>query len=156
MKNTEIERKFTIKNLPRDLAAYPHKEFTQGYLNTSPVVRIRREQDQYFLTYKGSGLMSRTEYNLPLDEESFAHLLPKCDGNIISKTRYFIPLDPYTIELDVFHAPFEGLMIAEVEFPSEEEALAFNPPEWFFEDVTEDPRYHNSNLSKASPNINIS
>ena len=75
----EIERKFTIKELP-DLSAFPSKKIVQAYLNTDPVLRIRREDKKYYLTYKGNGLLAREEYNLPLNHESFEHLLPKADG----------------------------------------------------------------------------
>ena len=141
----EIERKFLIKEMP-DLNQYEHKDIVQGYLNTSPVVRIRRDGDKYYLTYKGGGMMAREEYNLPLNEAAFEHMLPKCDGRIINKTRYLIPLDPYTIELDVFHGDHAPLIMAEVEFPSIEEAGSFIPPQWFGADVTQDPAYHNSNM----------
>lgn len=143
----EIERKFTIHTLPGDLTQYPVRRLQQAYMNTSPVIRIRQEDEAYYLTYKGSGMLAREEYNLPLDAESYAHLLPKCDGNVISKMRYLIPYGQYTIELDVFDAPFAPLVIAEVEFPSVEEAEQFMPPDWFAEDVTYDPAYHNSQLA---------
>ena len=91
----------------------------------------------------------REEHNLPLTPEAYEHLKAKADGNIIHKTRYFIPLtDGLTVELDQFHGPFEGLFLAEVEFPDEASALAFLPPAWFGEDVTFDSRYHNSYLSR--------
>ncbi len=153
----EIERKFLIGTMP-DLEQYPKKHFVQGYLSTSPTVRVRREEEEYFLTYKGRASedhMAREEYNLPLTKEAFAHLLPKCDGNLISKTRYFIPLgknkegSELTAELDVFDAPFEGLVFAEVEFPTVEEARSFEAPDWFGEDVTDDRRYYNSYLSQC-------
>lgn len=148
----EIERKYLIKALPNDLSGYECHILTQGYLNTSPVVRVRREDDSYYLTYKGSGLLTREEYNLPLDEQSFLHLLGKADGNIISKRRYKIPYlyndKVFTIELDVFDVPFKPLIIAEVEFADENEANSFAAPDWFDKEVTYDPEYHNSNLSK--------
>ena len=144
----EIERKFTIKELP-DLSGYSFHIMEQGYLNIDPVVRVRKEDDNYYLTYKGKGLMTREEYNLPLNQEAYIHLVEKADGIIIRKKRYLIPYEKYTIELDVFEKPYENLMIAEVEFESEEEAIAFRPPTWFAEDVTLDRRYHNSNLSKG-------
>ena len=75
MEHIEIERKFLPPALPDGLERYPHKEFLQGYLSTSPTVRVRREGEAYVLTYKGSGLLKREEYNLPLTAESFAHLL---------------------------------------------------------------------------------
>lgn len=145
----EIERKYLIHQLPLNLDTYPHREIEQAYLCTDPVVRIRRQDDEYFLTYKGKGLMVREEYNLPLNQEAYEHLKKKADGIILSKTRYLIPLEkPLTIELDVFHGSYENLWLAEVEFPSEEEANAFTPPQWFGEDVTFSSAYHNSTLSK--------
>lgn len=147
----EIERKFTIKDLPKDLVFFPCHIIEQAYLNTDPVVRIRRQDEDYYLTYKGKGLMVREEYNLPLNRASYEHLRTKADGNLISKKRYLIPCPPYTIELDIFDPPFAPLIIAEVEFPSLEEAQRFLPPDWFDRDVTNDPAYHNSTLSKARP-----
>ena len=150
----EIERKFLIKaeNLPSNLNTYPCRHIEQGYLCTSPVVRIRRQDNDYYLTYKSKGLLSREEYNLPLTAEAYEHLKPKADGIVISKDRYVIPeKDGLFIELDIFHQPYEGLLLAEVEFPSEEAARAYEPPAWFGEDVTFSSRYHNSNLSKGSP-----
>lgn len=158
----EIERKFTIKQLPADLENYPFRHIEQGYLNTSPVVRVRKEDDEYYLTYKGSGMMAREEHNLALNEESYYHLREKVDGNIISKKRYLIPLknpsfregfptppEDYslTIELDVFDAPFDSLVMAEVEFGSKKAAEAFVPPDWFDEEVTYRQEYHNSYMA---------
>lgn len=144
----EIERKYLVKELPKNLASYPHKEIEQGYLSTEPVVRIRRSDDKYTLTYKGSGLMVREEYNLPLTKEAFLHMKPKADGIFIQKKRYLIPYDQtHTIELDIFEGELAPLQLAEVEFATEEEALNFIPPSWFGEDVTFSTEYHNSTLS---------
>ena len=147
MKSYEIERKYLVKQVPENLASYPFHEIEQGYLCTEPVVRIRRQDEEYYLTYKSKGLMIREEYNLPLTEDAYFHLREKIDGRLISKRRYLIPLDPYTLELDVFHSPKDDLILAEVEFPSEEDALTFTPPDWFGEDVTNSSLYHNSRLS---------
>ena len=148
----EIERKFLIskENLPATLDSYPHHKLEQGYLSTAPVVRIRKENDNYYLTYKSKGLLAREEYNLPLTKESYEHMRPKADGILISKTRYLIPeKDGLTIELDVFDAPYETLCLAEVEFESIEQAESFVPPVWFGEDVTYSGKYHNSVLSRG-------
>ena len=146
----EIERKFTVKALPENLDSYPFHLIEQAYLNTDPVQRIRRQDDEYFLTYKSKGLMAREEYNLPLTQEAYEHLKSKADGLVISKTRYLIPeKNGLTIELDVFHEDYEGLLLAEVEFPSEEAANSYTPPAWFGRDVTFSSDYHNSTLSKG-------
>ena len=113
----EIERKYLIPNLPVDLDQYECRQIEQGYLNTDPVVRIRKSDDKYTLTYKGSGLMCREEYNLPLNADAFAHLKEKIDGILIQKKRYLIPLtEKLTIELDVFEGELAPLRLAEVEF----------------------------------------
>ena len=146
----EIERKFLVPVLPENLASCPCHLIEQAYLCTSPVVRIRRQDDDSILTYKGSGMMAREEYNLPLTKESYEHLLPKADGIVITKKRYVLPLGTENLkaELDIFEGRHEGLRIVEVEFESEEQANRFTPPAWFGEDVTFDGRYHNSHLSQ--------
>ena len=163
----EIERKFTIKTLPENLEQFESKIIEQAYLNTNPVIRIRKQDEEYYLTYKGKGLLAREEYNLPLNKEAYYHLREKADGNIISKKRYLIPIvmpsfhedsiyaaakekkiPSLTIELDLFDPPFSPLIIAEVEFSSEEMAEAFIAPAWFMDDVTYDSNYHNSTLSR--------
>ena len=88
MKNYEIERKFLPANDKEVLSIIkdlPYKSMVQGYLNLRPVVRVRKEDDEYYLTYKGEGSIAKEEYNLKLNEESFYNLLKKCDGNIIEK-----------------------------------------------------------------------
>ena len=149
----EIERKFLLKKLPEHLDRYPCHRIEQGYLCTEPVVRIRRQDDDYILTYKSKGLLAREEYNLPLTKEAYDHLAPKTDGLLIQKTRYKIPfLEKYTIELDIFDGELAPLTLAEEEFESVDEANAFVPPEWFGEDVTYSTEYHNSTLSRKKPN----
>jgi CYTH domain-containing protein len=172
----EIERKFTVKELPKDLDKYPFHEIEQGYLNVNPAVRVRRQDDEYYMTYKSSkkekavsGEIGQTEYNMSLDKASYEHLVEKADGNVIKKTRYLLPVNAdafdadylekdsvlkemldkkeIKIELDVFKAPFEGTIIAEVEFPSEEAASAYHMASWFNEDVTSDYHYKNSYMS---------
>ena len=139
----EIERKFLLKKLPENLEDYPSYEIEQAYLCQKPVLRIRKSGDRFIMTMKGSGLLAHEEYELPMDEEAYRRLLKKSEGRIITKRRYKIPCGSLTIELDIFSGCMEGLAMAEVEFPSENDALSFTPPEWFGKDVTADPRYHN-------------
>lgn len=143
----EIEKKFLIRDMPKDLSGYPHSQIEQAYLNAEPVLRIRRKDDKYILTYKSKGMMVRMEEEFPLDEQAYLHLRDKADGQVISKTRYFIPYDEHTIELDVFHGGMAPLVMAEVEFPTEEDANGFVPPEWFGREVTFEKKYHNVNMA---------
>lgn len=168
----EIEKKFTVKNLPENLSDYPFHEIEQGYLNVHPAIRVRREDSIYYMTYKGTaGVMAKEEYNLDLDETSYFHLLEKADGNIIKKKRYLISIneDAFSdafleehpqdaeafrngeikIELDIFEGKFLGLKVAEVEFPSIEAANAYRPADWFLEDVTGQKEYSNAHMSRS-------
>ena len=61
----EIERKYLVSEVPANLKDYHCRVIEQGYLSTHPVVRVRKDNDSYYLTYKGSGMMAREEYNLP-------------------------------------------------------------------------------------------
>lgn len=147
----EIERKYLISSVPEHLDIQEIHQIEQGYLSTEPVVRIRKDNDDYFLTYKSKGLMIREEYNLPLTQESYEHLKTKIDGRLIQKTRYVIPLSQsLNIELDVFQGELAPLILAEVEFPSSKAAETFLPPSWFQEEVTFSNKYHNSTLSQIS------
>ena len=145
----EIERKFLVRALPSGLETYRMHMIEQAYLNTDPVVRVRREDDDYYMTYKGRGLIAREEYNLPLNKDAYDHLKGKADGNVISKRRYLIPLGSFTAELDIFEGVFEGLCLVEVEFESLDQAEAFTPPAWFGRDVSEEGSFQNSRLSGA-------
>lgn len=144
----EIERKYLIQTMPA-LEQYSYHLIEQAYLCTDPVVRVRRQDEEYILTYKGKGMLAREEYNLPLTKESYEHLLSKADGNVLTKKRYLIPLAcGLTAELDIFEGKFAGLTLAEVEFPDQNTADTFTPPLWFGEEVTFSSIYHNSVLSR--------
>ena len=149
----EIERKFTVKHLPDDLDGYGFHLIEQAYLTTSPVIRVRREDDSYYMTYKGTGgtntSLAHEEYNLPLTKEAYDTLSSKADGTFIRKKRYLIPLGSHTIELDIFAEPFDDLIIAEVEFETVAEADDFTPPAWFDRDVTGMREYTNAYLSRS-------
>ena len=157
----EIERKYLVKCLPESLEQYPHDELEQAYLCTQPTVRVRRIGERYVLTVKEnirtlSTAAHNREEEFALSPNSYQRLLVKCDSQVLSKTRYRIDLQQQTgeerymgltAELDIFHGRHEGLRLVEVEFPSTTAADAFVPPEWFSEDVSDDPRYRNSYLA---------
>ena len=149
----EIERKFLVKKLPVNLEEYPHVEIEQGYLCTSPTLRIRRMGDVYWLTVKehtatASTAIHNREEEFRLSEDKYNRLKTKCDGCMVIKTRYRIPVGDLTAELDVFHGSHEGLLLVEVEFPSTAAAESFIPPEWFGDDVSQLPQYRNSYLAQ--------
>jgi len=156
----EIERKFTLMEIPEDLDQYEKKEIEQGYLCSGPVVRVRKSNDDYILTYKSKPEISAVkeltarhsnEVELALTKEAYDHLKSKTDGYIVEKTRYLVPLyDGLIAEVDIFKGRLDGLYFAEVEFDSEDESISFRKPEWFKDDVTFDIRYKNSYLSTVT------
>ncbi len=146
----EIERKYLVKKMP-ELNNYKFSDFEQSYISTNPVIRLRSiDHKKYVLTIKSKGYLAREEFELSLTEEQYLNLLKKIEGNTISKRRYFIPIENgFTAELDIYEKYLNKLCTVEVEFDTEEEANNFIPPEWFGEDITYNPAYKNSSLSKS-------
>jgi len=146
----EIERKFLVKKLPPEIDRYPHSEIMQGYLivtDNDVEIRIRKKGVIYSETVKaGSGLV-RQESEKEITEQQFYDHWPLTKGKRVQKVRYEIEDEDLLIELDIFSGELEGLIVAEVEFESEEESSHFTPPEWFGEEVTHDEKYKNKNLA---------
>ena len=154
----EIERKWLVKEeiLKKQdcihLEDFDYRDISQGYLCAVPVIRIRKSikksgESHYMLSYKGRGLLEREEYNLPLTAEAYESLKGKIEGRLIEKRRYILPFGKYKIELDIFKGKLEGLIYAEVEFPSKEEAENFSAQEWFNRELTEEPGNSNADLA---------
>ena len=146
----EIERKFLVRKLPADLAAFPSTEIAQGYLvslDEGLQVRLRKKREEYSLTYKRGLGNVREEREVALTAEQFATLWPATEGKRLSKTRYEIPFGDRVVEIDIYSGKHAGLVVADVEFDDEESALNFQPPDWLGDDVTGDPRYSNELLT---------
>jgi CYTH domain-containing protein len=146
----EIERKFLAGELPDEMRAQSATRIRQGYLSTEPAeVRVRSSDDQaHELTVKSVGGLQRIEITVPLSPEQFAELWALADTRI-EKDRYASGLDAWTAEVDVYEGKLAGLVVVEVEFPTEADARSFAPPSWFGAEVTEDPRYRNAALARA-------
>lgn len=147
----EIERKFLVKNSCFETLATAKKKIAQGYLNTAPerTVRIRIANEKAYLTIKGKGNesgMTRFEWEKEIAIEEASALLLLCEKGVIEKTRFEIPVENHLYEVDVFYGENEGLVIAEIELSSEQEA--FQKPDWLGTEVTNDERYYNAYLSK--------
>jgi adenylate cyclase len=146
----EIERKFIVPDPPQGVLGRG-SAIQQGYLSIEPVeVRIRsRDGEAHELTVKSLGGLARTEVELALTRDQFDELWPLV-GAVIEKTRYVTDQDGRTLEVDVYGGKLDGLVVAEVEFPSEREATSFVPPEWLGREVTTDLRFRNAALAIAS------
>jgi adenylate cyclase len=146
----EVERKFLVSRLP-DLSGTVADEIEQGYLaiGSEGEVRVRRKGEKLLLTAKrGSGL-SRQEAEVEIDQASFDELWSLTDGRRLEKRRHVIPMGELKVEIDVYGGDLESLVVAEVEFETEEDAKAFDPPDWLGEEVTGDHRYRNETLATA-------
>lgn len=144
----EVERKFLVAD-PPELDPASGAEIEQGYLATGSdgEVRLRRKGGRHLLTAKrGSGL-AREEAEIEIDGERFEELWPLTAGRRLHKRRHTVPHRNLTIEIDVYAGDLEGLIVAETEFASEEEARAFDPPAWLGKEVTGDRRYLNETLA---------
>ena len=142
----EIERKFRVRGEGwRDA---PAVLFRQGYLSRDPArtVRVRIAGDQAFLTIKGKGTgIARAEFEYPLPLADADTLLALCDGPLIEKTRRCITHDGLVWEVDEFLGENAGLIVAELELTSVDQP--FSKPDWVGEEVSDDPRYFNAQLS---------
>ncbi len=146
----EIERKFLVEELPAEARSRLATRLRQGYLSVGTAeVRVRSRDDlTHRLTVKSAGGLTRTEVELPLTPEQFEELWPLVQSSV-QKSRTLYEVDGRTAEIDVYTGKLDGLVVAEIEFPSEAEANAFTPPSWFGTEVTDDPRYRNSALAAA-------
>ncbi len=146
----EIERKFLVKELPAEIDRYPHSEIMQGYLvitDNDIEIRIRKKGALFTETVKaGSGLV-RQESEKEITEKQFYEHWPLTEGKRVQKTRYEIEHGGKLIELDIYSGELEGLVVAEVEFETEEESGRFIAPDWFGEEITSDERYKNKKLA---------
>jgi len=147
----EIERVFKVSELPKNLEQYPSEKIVQGYLSidaNGAEVRLRKIGERYFETYKGSGRLQRTELEIELSHDQFTTLWPGTEDRRLEKIRYQIRDAEQKIELNVFRGNLDGLVLAEIEFPSPAKSGEFKPPNWLGEEVTEDSRYKNQNLAQ--------
>lgn len=146
----EFERKFLVKFHPDLVTGSKKVAIEQGFLSYRPLeVRLRQTDRSHFtMTIKGEGKdIFRSETEIEINDSQFRALWPLTAGRRILKTRHLIQHKETTIELDVFHGSNSGLVIAEVEFLSEDELKLFQAPEWFDKEITGDSGYHNLRLA---------
>ena len=143
----EIEHKFLVKDNSYKDTASKKSEIKQGFLSRARerTVRVRVRDDKGYITVKGIGSGAahpEFEYEIPLDDA--LQMLSLCEPPVIEKTRYIVMHEGNMWEVDEFHSGQEGLVIAELEVPSEE--YRFPLPPFIGREVTGDPRYYNSQL----------
>ena len=148
--NQEIERKYLLADDSWRNLVTGVQHIRQGYLSLDPdrTIRVRRKDNQAFITIKGrnrEGGISHFEWEHEISLADAEALFPLCLNPIIDKHRHLVPWQNFTIEIDVFHADNEGLVLAEIELPSENTPVSLPP--FITSEVTDDSRYQNSNLS---------
>ncbi|MBQ7761071.1 MAG: CYTH domain-containing protein [Clostridia bacterium] len=145
----EIERKFLVKEIPC-LDGCEKSEIVQGYISLTPETRIRKRDNQYYLTVKGEGDVVREETEKLVSEKEGKELFSKVESALIEKTRYLINIGSYIAELDIYKNRLQGLIVVEVEFETEADANSFVPPDWFGEDISKNKEYRNKVLAYKS------
>ena len=154
MQNTEIERKFLVKNdsfLSRVTAQH---EVVQGYLckDSGRTIRVRISDEHAFITIKSDRLrdgLAKFEWEKEIEASAAKEMMRICLPTPIEKTRYIVPAPSYNgqprkWEIDVFHGRLEGRVLAEIELGEENEP--FDKPDWLGEEVTGLPQYYNANM----------
>ena len=143
----EIERKFLLGDADwrPDVAG---ERYIQAYLCESEnlVTRVRLTEDGALLTLKSNTAgMRRSEFEYAIPYQDGQQLIELCTGSAIIKTRYKLPLEGKTWEVDVFDGDNSGLVIVEIELTNEAETFA--SPAWLGKEVTDDSKFYNKNLS---------
>jgi CYTH domain-containing protein/CHAD domain-containing protein len=144
----ERERKWLVHELP-DLDQNHGAALRQGYLaiDGSVSVRVRDADGHRTLTIKAGSGTSRTELEWPIEQPVFDAAWPATEGRRVTKTRHRFPLGDHMVEIDIFDEQLAGLVVAEVEFESDEALAAFTAPGWFGREVSDDPRYTNASMA---------
>lgn len=145
----EIERKFLVARLPDEVRAAAGTPIRQGYVAIADdaEVRLRDRGGRFYQTVKIGRGMVRREFQVELDRRQFDELWPATEGRRLEKSRYRLEVGDHRCDIDVYAGPLNGLEVVEVEFASERDATAFEPPTWFGPEVTRDDRYANRTLA---------
>lgn len=151
MNHIETERKFLVKDDTYKRYATESHRMTQGYIcrESGRTVRVRISDGRGWLTIKGASSgngLSRYEWEKEIPADEAERLLDLCMEGTIDKTRYIVPFEGHSFEVDEFYGDNEGLTVAEVELENETEP--FSRPEWLGKEVTGDRRYYNSMLTE--------
>ena len=151
MNHIETERKFLVKDDTYKRYATESHRMTQGYIcrESGRTVRVRISDGRGWLTIKGASSgngLSRYEWEKEIPADEAERLLDLCMEGTIDKTRYIVPFEGHSFEVDEFYGDNKGLTVAEVELELETEP--FSRPVWLGKEVTGDRRYYNSMLTE--------
>ena len=144
----EIERKFIVSELPKNLESYKHDDIEQWYfvLEENTEERIRHRWNKFYHTKKVWHWEIREEYENEISKEEFDSIWPKTQWKRVYKTRYVIPYNSHNIELDIYHGKLEWLIVCEIEFKDKEESKIFVFPKRFWKEITDNENFKNRNL----------
>lgn len=146
----EIERKFLVKDDSWKQYVVKSTRFIQAYLSHRPegTVRLRILEDKAFLTVKGktAGIKRpEWEYEIPIEDAIRMFDSKVYEGEYLEKTRNIVVYKGAVWEVDVFHGRHDGLVLAEIEL--EDTEIYPELPPFVGREVSDDPRYFNSNLN---------
>lgn len=150
MEHREIERKFLVSGSSYRQLATRTMHIRQAYIGHAVEGEARvsiRDDKAWIIIKSAKSQLSRFEYEIPISVEDAEDIIANAGGNVISKTRYIVPIDEEVYaEVDEFQGNLSGLVIAEVELPYE--SYEFEAPAFFGREVTGVSTYYNHNLAK--------
>lgn len=144
--NNEIERKFFVTQMP-DLSGITPQHYERHFLQreNGKEIRISKIDDSYVYEVKSEiSSLERTRTKRQITKEEFEKFKQNSSEAII-RDKYSISVNP-NIAIQIYHGRFTGLIRAEVEFGSTEEAVSFNPPSWMGKEMTDLPLARDSKL----------
>jgi len=144
----EVERKFLVREVP---SLGEGTALRQAYLavDGGVEVRVRDQGGEHVLTVKGGRGLRRAEVEVAIGSDEFDELWALAPDRRIVKTRHRVAVGDHVAEVDVYAGSLEGLVVVEVEFATTEDAESFDPPPWFGEELTNDPRWSNATLATS-------
>lgn len=156
--NHEIERRWLLKKLPPEvnLSKLKFTNIQQSYISRKPVLRLRSHDNKEFvLCVKTQGdkkSLARPEQEILISKKEYNSLMLLAKTEPIIKRRHFLKYKKLNVEIDIFGGYLKGLIIFEVEFKTEKQAMSFVPPSWFGKEITGIKKYANSSLAKTKIN----
>ena len=149
----EIERKFLVNRLPKEMEATKGLPIQQGYFSLrdqNVEIRLRQQSSRYWVAIKAGHGFVRLEEEIQISARSFKALWPLVREVSVTKTRHRIAYGRHTIEVDIYHGRQQGLITADVEFSSTKDAKAFRPPAWLGKEITGNRRYANQVMAREN------
>lgn len=140
----EIERKFLVKELP-DLSGIPLIRYERYYLLISGNTEERIQKTNNRFTFERKTRVDNLTRSTEIKELTETEFEEMKAGTRKSIIRDSYSLNP-SLSIKVYHGDYEGLVRAEVEFLSTDEAKNYTQEQWMGNEITNSPIGKDSSL----------